>query len=281
MPLTPAYEPVIDQHDTWLAVNPVQGCPKGCTYCYLQDLGLTRAKPAVLATPAETVEQLLAHRYYHPDLILALYTCTDALATPVTRVHLTGLLDALGASTIRNPVCLITKCAVPDDVIDAINRQRARGLTVIVYLSYSGLGPDIEKGHRPHGTTRQLPPPARRRHSSGPLLAPRPPPQQPPGRHRRRHGLDHPLRPLYRRRRHQDQTHRPGADHQPVARAVRPRPRPASRRLPVAPRDMGLAQQHPPPLRRPPRLPDQQLRAGLPPRPRRPRRRTQHPPPAS
>lgn len=146
MPLTPAYEPVIDQHDTWLAVNPVQGCPKGCTYCYLQDLGLTRAKPAVLATPAETVEQLLAHRYYHPDLILALYTCTDALATPVTRVHLTGLLDALGASTIRNPVCLITKCAVPDDVIDAINRQRARGLTVIVYLSYSGLGPDIEKG---------------------------------------------------------------------------------------------------------------------------------------
>ncbi|MFJ2397389.1 hypothetical protein ACIOTI_32150 [Streptomyces sp. NPDC087843] len=140
------FEPVIDQHDTWLAVNPVQGCPKGCAYCYLTDLGLTRTKPAVLATPEETIAQLLAHRYYHPDLVLALYTCTDALATPATRAHLTALLDALGDSAIRNPVCLITKCAVPDDVVDCITRNRAAGLPVLVYLSYSGLGADIEQG---------------------------------------------------------------------------------------------------------------------------------------
>ncbi|REE58935.1 hypothetical protein BX257_1420 [Streptomyces sp. 3212.3] len=30
------FEPVIDQHDTWLAINPVQDCPKGCDYPYLQ-----------------------------------------------------------------------------------------------------------------------------------------------------------------------------------------------------------------------------------------------------
>ncbi|MFI9772475.1 hypothetical protein ACIHJG_37335 [Streptomyces sp. NPDC052415] len=142
----PAFEPVIDQHDTWLAVNPVQGCPKGCSYCYLKDLGLTRAKPTVLATPEDTLTQLLDHRYYHPDLVLALYTCTDALATPTTRAHLTALLDALGASRIRNPVCLITKCAIPDDVVSCITRNQQAGLQVIVYLSYSGLGPDIEQG---------------------------------------------------------------------------------------------------------------------------------------
>lgn len=140
------FEPVIDQHDTWLVVNPVQGCPKGCTYCYLKDLGLTRAKPAVLATPEETLDQLLAHRYYHPELVLALYTCTDALATPATRAHLTAFLDVLGASTVRNPVCLITKCAIPDDVVACITRNRAAGLPILVYLSYSGLGPDIERG---------------------------------------------------------------------------------------------------------------------------------------
>ncbi|MGW2612971.1 hypothetical protein ACWC4A_53320 [Streptomyces mirabilis] len=142
----PVYEPVIDQHDTWLAVNPVQGCPKGCTYCYLQDLGLTRAKPSALATPEDTLEQLLAHRYYHPELVLALYTCTDALATPATRAHLTALLDVLGASAVRNPVCLITKCAIPDDVVACITRNREAGLPILVYLSYSGLGPDIEQG---------------------------------------------------------------------------------------------------------------------------------------
>ncbi|PZG09162.1 hypothetical protein C1J01_38070 [Nonomuraea aridisoli] len=127
-------------------VNPVQGCPKGCTYCYLKDLGLTRAKPVVLATPAETLQQLLDSPYYHPVLVLALYTCTDALATPVTRAHLTGLLDVLGDSEVRNPVCLITKCAVPDDIVDCIARNRAKGLPILVYLSYSGLGPDIERG---------------------------------------------------------------------------------------------------------------------------------------
>ncbi|MFF4371462.1 hypothetical protein [Streptomyces sp. NPDC001594] len=145
-PTPPVYEPVINQHDTWLAVNPVQGCPKRCRYCYLEDLGLTAVKPTVLATPEQTVEQLLAHRYYHPALVLALYTCTDALATPVTRAHLTALLDLLGASTVRNPVCIITKCAIPDDVVEPIARNRAAGLPILVYLSYSGLGPDIERG---------------------------------------------------------------------------------------------------------------------------------------
>ncbi|WP_326681624.1 hypothetical protein [Streptomyces sp. NBC_01237] len=144
--MKPQYEPVIDQHDTWLAVNPVQGCPKDCSYCYLKDLGLTLAKPAELATPADTLTQLLASRYYHPRLILALYTCTDALATPRTRAHLIALLDVLGDSPVRNPVCLITKCAVTDDVVACIRRNQAKGLRVIVYLSYSGLGPDIERG---------------------------------------------------------------------------------------------------------------------------------------
>ncbi|MEV0577087.1 hypothetical protein [Streptomyces sp. NPDC050392] len=144
--MPPVYEPVIDQHDTWLAINPVQGCPKDCSYCYLKDLGLTLAKPTELATPADTLTQLLASPYFHPSLVLALYTCTDALATPRTRAHLTALLDVLGDSAVRNPVCLITKCKVTDEVVDAISRNQAKGLRVIVYLSYSGLGPDIERG---------------------------------------------------------------------------------------------------------------------------------------
>ncbi|MFD8340315.1 hypothetical protein ACFV42_48220 [Streptomyces solisilvae] len=133
---TRVFEPAIDQHNTWLVANPVQSCPKGRAYCYPQDLGRTRAKPVVLATPEETAQQLLTHRYYHPDLVVALYTCTDALATPVTRAHLTALLDAPGASAVRNPVRLITKCAIPDDIIACITRNRAAGPPIVVYLSY-------------------------------------------------------------------------------------------------------------------------------------------------
>ncbi|MGW1842284.1 hypothetical protein [Streptomyces sp. NPDC001966] len=39
-----------------------------------------------------------------------------------------------------------TKCSVTDDVIAAILRARQAGIPVIVYLSYSGLGPDTERG---------------------------------------------------------------------------------------------------------------------------------------
>ncbi|MFI1204852.1 hypothetical protein ACH4VR_36405 [Streptomyces sp. NPDC020883] len=148
MTRTPAYEPTIDQHDTWMVVNPVQGCNRACRYCYLQDLNLTSVKPAVLASPQETLTQLLAHRYYHPDLVLALYTCTDALATRTAAAHLIETLQVLAASPVRNPVCLITKCHIPYDVIDAITQARQAGLPVLVYLSYSGLGPDVEKGIR-------------------------------------------------------------------------------------------------------------------------------------
>lgn len=148
-PVPPAqrvWEPVIDQHETWIAINPVQGCPKGCTYCYLQDRAQTRTRPVELATPAQALALLQASPYYHPGAVLALYTCTDALATPRNRAHLIALLGEFAASDLRNPVCLITKCAVTDDVLDAITTTRAAGIPVLVYLSYSGLGPDIERG---------------------------------------------------------------------------------------------------------------------------------------
>ncbi|MFF4504828.1 hypothetical protein [Streptomyces sp. NPDC001401] len=140
------WEPVIDQHETWLAVNPVQGCNKACSYCYLRDRGQTLVKPLELATPKRTVELLLASPYYHRQAVLALYTCTDALSTARTRAHLIGLLGELTTNGVRNPVCLITKCGVTEDVIDAIASARTAGVPVIVYLSYSGLGPDIERG---------------------------------------------------------------------------------------------------------------------------------------
>ncbi|MFF3671613.1 radical SAM family protein [Microtetraspora malaysiensis] len=151
------FDPVIDQHDTWLAVNPVQGCPKDCAYCYLKDQGQTLVRPQQVATPDETLALLLDSPYYHPAAVLALYTCTDALATPRNRAHLIALLDCLGASAARNPVCLITKCAVTADVLDCITRNQAAGLPIIVYLSYSGLGPDVEHGIDHEALRRNFP----------------------------------------------------------------------------------------------------------------------------
>lgn len=139
---------IVDQHATWIAVNPIQGCPKKCTYCFLNERGQTAVPPQHLASAAESVELLLNSEFYQQRRPVALYTWTDVMALPSSRRHLTELLAELVRKQVPNPIILITKCHVPDDVIETITAARGRGLTVLVYLSYSGLGRDIERGIR-------------------------------------------------------------------------------------------------------------------------------------
>ncbi|MPZ00452.1 MAG: hypothetical protein GEU97_21215 [Actinophytocola sp.] len=131
-----------------MAVNPVQGCPKSCEYCFLNERGQTAVKPERLVSPAVTVRMLLESAFYEPSRPVALYTWTDVMAVPSSRQHLAELLDELVRRRVSNPIVVITKCHVPDDTITAIASARARGSRVVVYLSYSGLDRDIERGIR-------------------------------------------------------------------------------------------------------------------------------------
>jgi DNA repair photolyase len=139
---------IVDQHATWIAVNPVQGCPKVCSYCFLNERGQTAVRPEQLASPAETVNLLTASPFYAPDRPVALYTWTDVMALPSSRAHLADLLALMVDRQIPNPIVLITKCQIPDDALDAVTMARRAGLRTIVYLSYSGLGREMERGIR-------------------------------------------------------------------------------------------------------------------------------------
>lgn len=52
---------------------------------------------------------------------------------------------------------LITKCRIPAETIREITTARRAGLRVIVYLSYSGLGSDVERGIRHEHTVANFP----------------------------------------------------------------------------------------------------------------------------
>jgi DNA repair photolyase len=142
------FTPVVDQHASWLAVNPVQGCPKRCRYCFLNQRQQTKVAPVRLATAAQTVAILLASPLYGPERAVALFTWTDVMAVASSRTYLAGLLEALVAASVPNTIVLITKCRIPDGTIEAIKAARAAGLRVLVYLSYSGLDSAIEVGIR-------------------------------------------------------------------------------------------------------------------------------------
>lgn len=140
--------PVVDQHATWIAVNPVQGCPKSCRYCFLHERGQAGVAPETLADPRTTVELLLGSEFYAPARPVALYTWTDVMALPTTREHLRGVLHELADRDVANPIVLITKCHIPDDLIPDLVAVRARGVPLVVYLSLSGLDNDVERGVR-------------------------------------------------------------------------------------------------------------------------------------
>ncbi|MQA87711.1 MAG: hypothetical protein GEV03_24575 [Streptosporangiales bacterium] len=140
--------PVVDQHASWIAVNPIQGCPKGCLYCFLNERGQTRVRPEELTTPAETARMLLTSPWYAPGRAVALFTWTDVMAVAGSRAYLAELLAELTATKLPNPVVLITKCRIPPDTIEQITAARNGGLRAIVYLSYSGLDEEVERGIR-------------------------------------------------------------------------------------------------------------------------------------
>jgi hypothetical protein len=85
---------IVDQHATWIAVDPVQGCPKVCSYCFLTSAG--RPLFGLSSWPARWRRSTCSRSpYYAPDRPVALYTWTDAMALPSSRAHLSDLLAEL------------------------------------------------------------------------------------------------------------------------------------------------------------------------------------------
>jgi len=138
--------PIIDFHSTWLAVNPIQGCINKCDYCFLQSQNLTGIIPKIICSPQETIDKLLIHKYYKNDTPLAFFTQTDAFVTSKNIKYLKEILKIIEMKNIRNPIIFITKCRIPDSVIQMFSELQEKGFKIIAYLSYSGLENDIEKG---------------------------------------------------------------------------------------------------------------------------------------
>ncbi|MGE7983655.1 radical SAM protein [Solibacillus sp. NPDC093137] len=138
--------PIISQHATWIGVNPVQGCPKRCKYCFLQSQNKTGIKPEILMGEEETIIELLNSPHYTEESILSFFTNTDAFATKDNMNFLENILLECDKHNIYNVKTFITKCSIPDKFIDLFEKLIKKGHKIIVYLSYSGLDNTIERG---------------------------------------------------------------------------------------------------------------------------------------
>ena len=134
----------IEMHSSWLAINSIVGCPNGCKYCLLQATGDSNCFPKVLETPKEIVKELLKYKYYDKNIPVCLLPNTDVFVNSKNIRYLLELLDELDSNNVMNDLIIITKCKVTDDVINRVKLLKNKGQNVIFYISYSGLGRDIE-----------------------------------------------------------------------------------------------------------------------------------------
>lgn len=138
--------PIIDLHATWLVINPIQGCPNRCKYCFLNGVGLTKSKPVELASASEAVEMLIESSLYNEEIPICIESQTDAFATPANIKFVTDILKEMDKHNVMNPKIFITKCTVPRDFIELVDYYKKKGHEFIFFLSYSGLDRDIEIG---------------------------------------------------------------------------------------------------------------------------------------
>ena len=135
---------VIEMHSSWLAINSIIGCTNNCKYCLLQATDDNNHIPKELVSPKEAVKQLLENKYYDESIPICLLPNTDVFLNSKNIKYLLELLDELDLNNIKNDLIIITKCKITDNVIERVKKLKSKGQNVVFYISYSGLGKDIE-----------------------------------------------------------------------------------------------------------------------------------------
>ena len=73
--------PIVDTHASWIALNPIHGCPFRCRYCFLNGFDNTSKKPVELCSTTDAVKQLLEYKFYNYEIPLCLFTSTEIFST--------------------------------------------------------------------------------------------------------------------------------------------------------------------------------------------------------
>lgn len=133
----------VELHNSWLALNSIVGCTNACKYCFM-GMDKNCAFPHYYATPEEVIQELLQFRYYDSSLPICLYPNTDIFLNQNNVNYLMQTLDLILKYHIPNDLVVITKCYIPESVLERFQKMIQKGHTIVVYLSYSGLGKEIE-----------------------------------------------------------------------------------------------------------------------------------------
>ncbi len=135
--------PLITEHDTWVSLDPIIGCPASCAYCYLQPLDLVSRRPQVRMTPKELINKCIERfgvdgpRWGGPSklpLPICIGNYTDMMMTPESIEYLIYYLALHADRFPEHPLCVVTKAKLKKNTLLKLDRV---GHPVLVFLSQS------------------------------------------------------------------------------------------------------------------------------------------------
>jgi len=135
---------LVRQHDSWLSVDPVLGCPRHCQYCILRIDDLTRKRPRMVASTRDAVGAIARHPYFVPSKTVVSYGNNTDAFIQVNTSHTLKFLREFRSQGYDNPVAIATKAGIDARLARLI--RRVGGRRTIIFLSYSGLDPAMEQG---------------------------------------------------------------------------------------------------------------------------------------
>lgn len=137
--------PLISEHDTWISVDPIIGCPANCKYCYLGPLGLRARKPIVRVEPDALVRELedylhAVSRGDHYGRMSRAPICfgnyTDTFMSSVGLSYFREYAKLHAARLGSHPLCVVTKARLSASDLALLDEL---GQTIVVFLSQSFL----------------------------------------------------------------------------------------------------------------------------------------------
>lgn len=133
----------IAQHESWISLDPVQGCPAQCVYCYLGPQELLHQEPHILESPRVVYQKLVESPFFDKQRSFIKTTesrrpiCvgnyTDMGLTPANRGYLLELLSEHQRVLPDVPVCIVTKGVLSETFLwtsDLGFKQNSRSILV-------------------------------------------------------------------------------------------------------------------------------------------------------
>ncbi|MFX0138656.1 MAG: hypothetical protein ACFFDN_33750 [Candidatus Hodarchaeota archaeon] len=145
---------LVNQHESWISVDPVVGCNNGCKYCVLKTSFQNNVLSDLYTVPETIGDRLRENRLYYENEILSLFNYTDAFLLH-NRDHLIRTLKNLNEKNFKNYICLITKTAFDvefaEKIFDSYPKEK-----LIFLISISGLPKQYEPNINPQNLIRTM-----------------------------------------------------------------------------------------------------------------------------